>query len=182
MSDRCHPLCRITAMGLILASLSGCMEACLEAYVDGRDRADKFRFVGTNQPDRIAKQVDIQETVFRYQMERLTPGELSGIAVCFLGVNHADPSNEILLRLGGARLPVFAYSMATCDEKGCYFDKDGRRGIGLDVGEMRWMGNDKVQVKGSFHGASLWGADYKYTLIFSNRKWHVVCRSRQWIS
>ncbi len=98
---------------------------------------------------RVGWQKDINEAVFRYQIEHFTPIDT---AVYYLSVaNDSDPGAETIASLKNSKLPVRRLSeLGTYPTTfSCYYCADSETEFILRVGSVRWLGDDEVIVGGS---------------------------------
>lgn len=97
---------------------------------------------------------DVVEAVFRHW---LTPAKRDGVAVGFLRIGKADPSQEFLARLADCGLRVRPASEASWstellpsgsrDHGGVVEYSTGTRGMIVSVWRIRWMSSERVEVE-----------------------------------
>jgi hypothetical protein len=97
----------------------------------------------------LERQENINEAVFRYQIEHFTP---VNTAVYFLSLaNDSDPLPETIASLKNSSLPVRRLSeLGTYPTSlACYYCPDGETEFIVRVGSIRWLSKDEAIVGGS---------------------------------
>jgi hypothetical protein len=111
-----------------------------------------------------AEELDIMESVFRYQFEHNHSGMKSDVDCIFLAVDQeCDPSTEFLARFAGHSPPVEARSAADPDGRyGVHHAGKKDRCILFRIKSIRWIDKNTVDVVGGYHVASLSSSEDVY--------------------
>jgi hypothetical protein len=101
--------------------------------------------------------------------------------VVFLRVDGSDPTDELMARFNASGLPVMKASEAHFDlAVDGYVDRStGKRGVLIQVGSIRWVFGDRVEVNGGLGCGQLCGFGGIYQIVKSKGRWTVDgCRDR----
>lgn len=116
-------------------------------------------------------EVDILESVFRYQIARCYTDRTP--EMYFLSYLKQDPSNELIARLASRGSPVKGRSQMSH-----FKDKDtGKWSIILAVSDIELRSDRRADIRASCIASWLDGRTYTYRVVRSNRRW-VVTRSK----
>ena len=102
----------------------------------------------------------------------------------FLSVDNSDPSDELIGRFTASGVVVKRASEAHFDTtKSVWTDHStGSEAVRIDVGSIRWILGDRVEVKGGLSCGMLCGIGGIYQLVTTHGRWTVAgCRDR-WVS
>ena len=140
-------------------------------------------------PDHTADLDDVREATFRYQFRKNASGLQQRAGVFFLALHDSknrqrvDPTAEFLHRFKDHHPRVGPVSAARISSTDGVVDKTtGERGLIFSVGEIRWLGADRVEVKGGYFEAGESSSGNTYRLRKKGGKWEVESDTMQWIS
>ena len=108
--------------------------------------------------------------------------------VVFLSVDGSDPSDELMTRLRASGLAVNPASEAHYDQTksvltGFWTDpRSGRSAVHIDVGSIKWLFGDRVEVKSGLSCGPLCGGGGIYQLEKTKGRWAVAIYQNQWMS
>ena len=107
--------------------------------------------------------------------------------VIFLRVNDSDPTDELIGRFKASGLVVKRASEANFrdGETVWRYWKDpasGRRAVEINVGSVRWLFGDRVEVSGGLSCGPHCGAGGIYRLVKRKGRWAVDDFRQEWIS
>jgi ankyrin repeat protein len=132
---------------------------------------------------------DIREAIFRHQIGPEVPGKQQRVQVYFLSVlDHAsgkyiDPSPDFMKRFAKNKPRVAKESECTSSPyKGVRDKVTGEEGLIFQVGFIKWIAEDEVEVEGGYYEAGLSASGNTYHLRKKNGKWVVVKDVMNWIS
>jgi hypothetical protein len=115
---------------------------------------------GKSTPTDLSEEDQIREVVFRYQFEFNASGLGEGATAYYLRLGQGrDPSPELLARFEGHAPPVKP----------------------LSATEIRWVGDNEVEVDGGYDEASESAAASKYRVLREQDEWRVVGSEMLWI-
>lgn len=135
-----------------------------------------------------AQEDDIREAVFRHLFQFNDSGLQAGAAAYYLALGATnergqDPPDEFTRRFEGDRPPVKKYSDCVYSPAtGVRDPVTGERGLVFQVGGIRWLKADRVEVQGSYTEAGLGGAGYTYVLQREGSSWVVREERQDWIA
>ena len=127
--------------------------------------------------DRAAEELDILESVFRYQFEHNASGSTPDCILLSLsegkeGDGPKDPPPALLARFKGHTPPVEPESAA---------DQHGQV-ILFRLTRIRWIDADTVEVDGGYFQNGLNASGNTYRVERQQRAWVVVSDTMRWIS
>jgi hypothetical protein len=108
--------------------------------------------------------------------------------VFFLSVDGSDPSDELMIRLRASGLAINRASEAHYDRTksgltGRWIDqRSGRSAVQIDVGSIRWLFGDRVEVKSGLSCGPLCGGGGIYQLVKTQSRWAVAACRNRWMS
>jgi len=115
---------------------------------------------------------NIRESVFRYRIERQ---KFDGVV--FLTIDGKDPSDEFMTRFAMITPPVRKASGSYSDSQGMSSLRDRstkRRAILLEVGTIKWLSEDHVELNGGFYCGALCADAGIYEVVKKNGRWTVA--------
>jgi len=131
----------------------------------------------TEEPPLLSEEDQIREVVFRYQFEHNVSGQKQEANSYYLEVEEgADPSRQLLARFDGHQPPVQPASASTLEAgTALVLDREtGLSGLIFRVDEIRWLGEDEVEVDGGYEEASESGSGNTYLVAREERGWEVM--------
>ena len=142
-------------------------------------------------PDRATQELDILESVYRYQFEHNFSGRSSAsFDYVFLSrgssssVNN-DPPAELLARFAGNTPPVEPVSASEIGKDGgtgVTLKYLGGRGIIFRLDQVRWIDGETVDVDGGYYVSSRGSSGNTYRAKLQGGRWVVVKDERHWVS
>jgi hypothetical protein len=132
----------------------------------------------------LSDEDQIREVVFRYQFEFNASGQGKGANAYYLGLGHADdPSAELLARFAGHTPPVRPLSASELEPGTAQVvDKETEQpGLAFLITDIRWLGDNRVEVDGGYEEASESAAGSTYHVAKENGNWRVVEAQMHWI-
>jgi len=139
--------------------------------------------------DRASQVDDIREAAFRYQFRKNASGLQQKAKVYFLSVRNAqdeknhDPDEAFMKRFADHKPRVAKASEAHASSEGGVRDmKTGERGLLFDLGEIRWISDDTVEIDGGYYEGGLSASGNTYFLKKKTGKWIVERDRMHWIS
>jgi hypothetical protein len=131
----------------------------------------------TTEPPSLSEQDQIREVVFRYQFEHNVSGQKQAANSYYLEVEEgADPSPQLLAQFVGHHPPVQPVSASMLEAgTALVLDREtGLSGLIFRVDEIRWLGEDAVEVDGGYEEASESGSGNTYHVTRGEEDWQVV--------
>lgn len=127
----------------------------------------------------------VREVVFRYQfahndaalidMRRATAFYLS------VGVEAADPSDDLIRRFVGMVPPVKTVSQCMVDPGQNVVDKETRkRGVIFSLTALTWQSATEVTVEGGYYDDNHSAAGHTYRVVRRNGQWVVADDTEHW--
>ena len=132
----------------------------------------------------LSEEDKIREAVFRYQFEFNASGLGKAAKAYFLSVEGgSEPSAELLKQFDGYRPPVKPVSASVLEAGTAQvLDREsGLPGLIFTIREIRWLGDDEVEVEGGYEEASESGSGNIYRLEKGGEHWEVVGAEMLWI-
>ncbi|RPI01217.1 MAG: hypothetical protein EHM64_16075 [Ignavibacteriae bacterium] len=151
--------------------------------------------LGTDASNGLAQlsiQDSIREAVFRYQFQHNASGQQQTAKIYFLSVMilndstgywiHGNPSLDILSHFNNNVPPVKSFSDCTLSVNGVFDNKTGENGLLFQVGALRWITEEQVEVDGGYFEGGLSASGNTYYLERKNAQWIVTRDVMHWIS
>jgi hypothetical protein len=132
----------------------------------------------------LSEEDSIREAVFRTQFEDNVSGQRENANAYFLSVEGgSDPSDELLRKFEGHTPAVKPVSASTLEAgTALVLDREsGLPGLIFDVGEIRWIKGDEVEVEGGYEEASESASGGVFRLRKVKDRWEVVASQMLWI-
>jgi hypothetical protein len=136
-------------------------------------------------PTQLSEEDQIREAVFRYQFEFNASGLGQAANVYFLSAEgEKDPSPQLLQQFDGHRPAVKPVSASTLEPGTAQvLDREsGLPGLIFRITEIRWQGDDEVEVDGGYYEASESASGNTYSVVKQGGSWQVVDRQPLWIA
>jgi hypothetical protein len=138
--------------------------------------------------DRQPQIDDIREATFRF-LFRKNASSLKGKAqVYFLAFGELaqtqshDPDNAFIKRFAGNKPRVAKRSESNESPEGVKDKTTGEIGLVFNVGDIRWISDEEVEVSGGYFEAGLSASGSTYQLRKIKGKWTVRSEEMHWIS
>jgi hypothetical protein len=134
----------------------------------------------------------IREAVFRYQFQHNASGQQQTAKIFFLSViilddstgyrTNSNPSLDILRHFNNNVPPVKSFSECTLSVNGVFDIKTGESGLLFQIGDIRWISEEQVEVDGGYFEAGLSASGNTYYVERKNGQWIVMRDVMHWIS
>ena len=138
---------------------------------------------------RKAREDDIREAIFRYQLRSDHGVPQSEPSVFFISVEGKDPSDDFLRRFTDNDPPVRKWSRSRISRKRAGFSwmwvedrETGEPGLIYTVGSIGWLSDSAVLVQGEYYAGGRAGAGYEYRVAYEDKHWVVKQATEKWIS
>jgi hypothetical protein len=134
---------------------------------------------------------DIREAAFRYLFEHNPSSQQKKAAVYFLSflngrnskeARGTDPGDVFMRRFANQSPRVAKGSEARIGRDGVRDQKTHEKGIIFNLGEVRWLADDSVEIDGGHYEAGLSASGNTYFLKKKSGKWAVEKMKAGWIS
>jgi hypothetical protein len=132
----------------------------------------------------LSEEDSIREAVYRYQFENNVSGQRENANAYYLSLEGgSDPSDQLLRQFEGHTPPVKPVSASTLEAgTALVLDQEsGLPGLIFDVGEIRWLSDDEVEVEGGYEEASESASGGVFRLRKEAGRWQVVASQMLWI-
>jgi hypothetical protein len=124
--------------------------------------------------DKPVDEQDIREAVFRYQFNHNSSGQQQNAKVYFLSLNQGrSPGNDLMIRFKGNKPPVRKVSEASVSARGVVDKKTGRRGLVFRITEIKWLGENDVEVEGGYFESGQSASTNVYKVKRESGRWVV---------
>lgn len=135
---------------------------------------------------RRAEVDDVREAVFRYEFEHNASAAQNKVRYYFISIDDGkvDPTPQFLARfkdISPRVLPGSAGAQSPLDTR-IHHKIDGAKGLSFNVGEIKWIGDDKVEVEGGYFESGLSASGNTYTVERRSGVWTVTENHMWWIS
>ena len=174
---------------VLLVSLGGCTGTSRPTSTNAPEASVATPQQPVAVPDRLAEELDILESVYRYQFEHNNTGRgASSFDHLFLARgattrDRSDPSAELLTRFVGHSPPVEPVSASSPDVwMGVKHREKPGRGILFHLADVRWIDDHKVEVDGGYYRASRASSGNTYQVERQDGRWVVVKDVLHWAS
>jgi hypothetical protein len=119
---------------------------------------------------------DIREALLNYIFEHGAPQQKPYTKAFFISIDKKDPDDNFMARFKGHTPIVKKASEAVVGgDMGGVSDKKTRDpGILFSVSNIKWIGNDSVEVDGGYYVAWLFAGGCTYRLVQKQSKWTVA--------
>jgi hypothetical protein len=123
-----------------------------------------------------AGQDAVCEAVFRYQMNSTFGGNFfpKSCPMVYLSVNGNDPSEDVMLHLAGAPIPLSRVSQCTTSGMRVRDKRTGAQGAILKIDGIRWIDRDEAEVEGGYYRGGLDSSGNEYHVEMTGNHWEVI--------
>lgn len=113
---------------------------------------------------------DIREIVLRYMFEHEAQQQKPYSKALYITIEKKDPDDKLIARFKDHSLPVKkgSESVITGDIRGVSDKKTGEGGVLYNLGEIKWLNENEVDVNGSYYVANLFAGGCRYRVV---REW-----------
>jgi hypothetical protein len=174
-----------------LSVLLACLSACSGPSLTTPAAEPAAPPAPTAVPDRATQELDILESVYRYQFEHNFSGRSSSsFEYVFLSRGGSsrvdnDPPAELLARFAGNSPPVEPWSACEIGRdggSGVTLKYLGGRGIIFRLDHVRWIDDETVDVDGGYYVSSRGSSGNTYRAKLQGGRWVVVNDEQHWVS
>lgn len=128
-------------------------------------------------------EADIYEAVFRHQFGCKASPTQHSAGSYFIQIQGADPTDTFIQRFSAQTSPVKRASEARhARNSGIYDRQTGKMSLIFELGAIRWIGKNSVEVEGGYYEGNLSSSGNTYRLIRQGNKWKVSKDTMNYIS